>query len=89
MNTSNAASKKRYENDFKITGEFGTLSVRDATGAEMYRSHNFSKIELSDLIKKSGFQIVRFNKTIFTSYHGYKKLGMTIIARKIDKFFNL
>jgi cyclopropane fatty-acyl-phospholipid synthase-like methyltransferase len=82
--TLDMSCKKRYENDFKITGEYGTLSVRDVKRAEVFRSHNFFKIELLDLIKKNGFNIVHFDKTVFKSYHGHKKPGMTIIARKID-----
>lgn len=74
--------KERYENDFKITKEYGTLSVKDGV-VEVFRSHNFTKQEIFDLIKGSGFKIVKFKRAKFTSYHGDKKPGIMIIAQKI------
>ena len=74
--------KKRYDNDFKITKEYGTLSVKD-NGVEVFRSHNFTKTEIFDLIKNGGFKIVKFKRAEFTSYHKDKKPGMIIIAQKI------
>jgi len=74
--------KKRYENDFKITKEYGTLSVKD-NGVEVFRSHNFTKKEIFDLIKNSGFKIIKFKRAKFISYHKDKKTGIMIIAQKI------
>lgn len=74
--------KKRYENDFKITKEYGTLSVKDS-GVEVFRSHNFTKKEIFDLIKNSGFKIVKFKRAEFISYHKDKKPGIMIITQKI------
>jgi len=74
--------KERYENDFKITKEYGTLSVKD-NGKEIFRGHNFTKAEIFDLIKNSGFKAVKFKRAEFTSYHGRKRPGMMIIAQKI------
>ena len=74
--------EKRYEEDFKITGEYGTLSIKDKeTGQELCRGHNFYKEELTGLVKKAGFEIISFKRTFFTSYHGDKKPGMIIIAK--------
>lgn len=74
--------KERYDNDFKITKEYGTLSVKD-NGAEVFRSHNFTKEEIFDLIKSSGFKIVKSKRAEFISYHKDKKPGIMIIAQKI------
>lgn len=74
--------KKRYDNDFKITKEYGTLSVKD-NGVEIFRSHNFAKEEISDLIKNSGFKIIKFKRAEFISYHKDKKPGIMITAQKI------
>lgn len=74
--------KKRYENDFKITKEYGTLSVKD-NGVEIFRSHNFTKKEIFDLIKNSGFKIIKFKRAQFVSYHKDKKPGIMIIVQKI------
>ncbi|MCX6724463.1 MAG: methyltransferase domain-containing protein [Candidatus Staskawiczbacteria bacterium] len=72
----------RYKEDSKITGEYGTLSVKDKdTGKELCRSHNFYAQEIKDLIKQAGFKIISFKKTLFTSYHGDKKPGLMIIAQ--------
>lgn len=75
--------KERYENDFLLTKEYGTLSVRNCNGDEIYRSHNFSEKEIINLIKNSGFKIVSIKNSTFTSYHGNKKPGMMVIAKKI------
>lgn len=75
---------ERYEKDAELTGEYGTLSIKDKVAdKELARSHNFYKEELAGLIKKSGFEITSFKRTFFTSYHGEKKPGMLIIAQKI------
>ncbi len=74
--------KKRYDSDFKITKEYGTLSVKD-NGTEIFRSHNFTKKEIFDLIKNGEFKIIKFKRAKFTSYHGHKRPGMMIIAQKI------
>jgi ubiquinone/menaquinone biosynthesis C-methylase UbiE len=74
--------EERYKEDYKLTGEYGTLSIKDKdTGKELCRSHNFFKEEIIELIEKSGFKIISFKRTLFISYHGEKKLGMMIIAK--------
>jgi len=75
---------KRYKEDLRLTGEYGTLSIKDKdTGKELGKSHNFFKEEIIELVEKAGFKIVSFKRTFFTSYHGEKKPGMMIIAQKI------
>jgi len=74
--------EERYKKDYKLTGEYGTLSIKDKeSGKELCRSHNFFKEEMIELIENSGFEIVSFKKALFTSYHGEKKPGMMIIAK--------
>ena len=74
---------KRYKEDFKLTGEYGTLSIKNKdNGKELCRGHNFYKEEIIELIKKAGFEIISFKRTLFTSYHGDKKPGMMIIVQK-------
>ena len=74
---------ERYKEDFKLTREYGTLSIKDKdSGKELCRSHNFYKEEIIELIEKAGFKIISFKRTFFTSYHGEKKPGMMIIAQK-------
>jgi len=76
--------EKRYREDFKLTGEYGTLSIKDKdTGKELCRSHNFYKEEITELIEKAGLKIVNLKRTFFASYHGDKKPGIMIIAQKI------
>ncbi len=75
--------EKRYREDFKLTGEYGTLSIKNRdNGKELCRSHNFYKEEITELIKESGFKIISFERAFFISYHGEKKPGMMIIAQK-------
>lgn len=76
---------KRYKEDLKLTGEYGTLSIKDKeTGKEIGRGHNFYEEEIKELIKKSGFKIISFKRASFVSYHGDKKPGMMIIAQKYE-----
>lgn len=83
LNTKIPAYLERYEKDFKVTGEYGTLSIKDDEGQEMYRSHNFSVGEITDLITENGFMMDKLIKDTFTSYHGNRKPGLMLIARKI------
>ncbi len=82
LNTSDPVYRKRYEEDMLITGEFGTLSVKDDSGEELYRTHNFSVDEISKTIIESGLTLESVTKSTFISYHGNKKPGIMIIARK-------
>ncbi len=76
--------EKKYQENFKITGEYGTVVIRDKNnGKELCRTHNFYKKEIIELIEKAGFKIINFKRSVFISYHGGKKPGMMIIAKKI------
>jgi len=80
----NKRFKSRYDEDFKTTKEYGTLSVKE-NGKEIFRSHNFTKKEIFDLIKEGGFRVIKFKRDQFISLHGNKKPGMMIIAQKRGK----
>ncbi len=75
--------QKRYRKDKIITKEWGTLSIRNGYGQELYRTHNFEENELVELIKRNKFNIISLSKSTFLSYHGNKDPGILIIAQKI------
>jgi len=78
----NGDYRERYLEDEKITGEYGTLAIRDKeTNEVICHSHNFYEQELKELLEKTGFNIVSIKKTKFTSYHKEKKPGIMIIAK--------
>jgi SAM-dependent methyltransferase len=73
---------ERYKKDEEITGEWGTVVIRDSeSGKELCRAHNFLEEELKELLKD--FEILSIRKKPFISYHGNKKTGIMIIAKKI------
>jgi ubiquinone/menaquinone biosynthesis C-methylase UbiE len=78
----NEQASDRYQQDFKVTKEFGTLSIKDEHGRELYQTHNFNKEELSLLLKDAGFKLIKVSPRTFTSYHGKKKPGLLLIATK-------
>lgn len=80
--TDNKKATERYENDKLITKEFGTLSVHDQYGEELYRTHNFTEKELTKLLESNNFNIISITKKTFLSYHDNKKPGLLIIAQK-------
>ena len=83
LNSADPLFLERYENDQKITGEYGTLSVKDENGSELYQSHNFSVPEITALITESGLILETITKDTFISYHGNRKPGLMIIAKKV------
>jgi ubiquinone/menaquinone biosynthesis C-methylase UbiE len=79
----NPVYRKRYRDDVKITGESGTVTVRDETGKILHFGHHFTRQELYDLLED--FNIMSFEKDVFTSYyHRNWVKGYTILARKRD-----
>lgn len=83
LNSADPIFLERYKNDQKITGEYGTLSVKDENGSELYQSHNFSVPEITALITESGLTLETITKDTFISYHGNHKPGLMIIAKKV------
>jgi ubiquinone/menaquinone biosynthesis C-methylase UbiE len=77
----NPVYRKRYKEDLKVTGELGTVTVRDGTGRVLHFGHHFTRRELLSLLRS--FQIVSFEKDFFTSYyHGNWVRGNIILAQK-------
>jgi len=77
----NPVYRKRYKEDLKVTGELGTFSLRDDTGRVLHFAHHFTRRELLSLLRS--FQIVSFEKDVFTSYyHKNWVKGNIILAHK-------
>jgi len=77
----NPVYRKRYKEDTEVTGELGTITVRDDTGRILHFGHHFTRKELLSLL--GGFQIVSFEKDVFTSYyHRNWVKGNIILAQK-------
>jgi ubiquinone/menaquinone biosynthesis C-methylase UbiE len=77
----NPVYRKRYKEDFKVTGELGTITVKDDTGRVLHIGHHFTRRELLSLVR--GFHIVSFEKDVFTSYyHRNWVKGNIILAQK-------
>ncbi len=72
----------RYDLDEKITGEYGTLSIKDVSGQEIYRTHNFTEEELRMLIRSAKLKLISIKRKVFVSYHGRRKPGLVIVAQK-------
>jgi len=77
----NSVYARRYKNDLKVTGEMGTITVRDESGKILHFGHHFTRKELRGLLR--GFRMVSFEKGMFTSYyHKNWVKGYTILAQK-------
>lgn len=82
LNENDPKIVKRYKKDLKITGEYGTVSVTDKKGSELFRSHNFSKQELTKLVKGVNLEPVDTTKSMFPTYKNKLKPGIMLIAQK-------
>lgn len=77
----NPVYARRYKNDLKVTGEMGTITVRDEDGKILHFGHHFTRKELRDLLRR--FYMVSFEEGMFTSYyHKNWVKGYTILAQK-------
>jgi ubiquinone/menaquinone biosynthesis C-methylase UbiE len=77
----NPVYRKRYKEDMEVTRELGTITVRDDTGRILHFGHHFTRKELLSLL--GCFQIVSFEKDVFTSYyHRNWVKGNIILAQK-------
>jgi ubiquinone/menaquinone biosynthesis C-methylase UbiE len=77
----NPVYRKRYKEDTKVTGELGTITAKDDAGTILHFAHHFTRKEL--LVLLGGFQIVNFEKDVFTSYyHRNWVRGNIILAKK-------
>jgi ubiquinone/menaquinone biosynthesis C-methylase UbiE len=77
----NPVYSRRYKEDLKVTGELGTITVKDDTGKVLHLGHHFTRQELYQLFRD--FRIVEFEEDIFTSYYHKNWIkGYMILAQK-------
>jgi ubiquinone/menaquinone biosynthesis C-methylase UbiE len=77
----NPVYRKRYREDMKVTAELGTITLKDDSGRILHFAHHFTRRELLSLL--GDFQIVSFEKDVFTSYyHRNWVKGNVILAQK-------
>lgn len=77
----NPVYAKRYRDDAKVTGELGTVTVKDETGRVLHFGHHFTRKEILNLLKN--FYIIDFKEDTFTSYyHKNWVKGFIILAQK-------
>lgn len=82
LNENDPIISERYKKDLKITGEYGTVSVTDKKGNELFRSHNFSRQELTKLVKGVNLEPVDISKRMFPTFKNKLKPGIMLIAQK-------
>lgn len=71
-----------YTKDAKVTGEYGTVIVRNNDGSEKFRTHNFDKKELEALLIDAGFELENYEPSIFTTINGNLHPGHIFLLRK-------
>jgi ubiquinone/menaquinone biosynthesis C-methylase UbiE len=77
----NPVYAKRYRDDVKVTGELGSVTVKDETGKILHFGHHFTRKEILDLLKN--FHIIDFEEDTFTSYyHKNWAKGYIILAQR-------
>jgi ubiquinone/menaquinone biosynthesis C-methylase UbiE len=77
----NPVYAKRYRDDLRVTGEMGTVTVRDESGKILHFGHHFTRKELVGLLE--GFSIVSLEEDTFTSYYHRNWVnGYKILAQK-------
>ena len=77
----NPVCAKRYRDDFKVTGELGTVTVKDETGRILHFGHHFTRKEILNLLQR--FHVIDFEEGMFTSYsHKTWANGFNVLAQK-------
>jgi ubiquinone/menaquinone biosynthesis C-methylase UbiE len=77
----NPVYAKRYRDDLRVTGEMGTITVRDEAGRILHLGHHFTREELVGLLE--GFSIINLEEDTFTSYYHRNWVnGYKILAQK-------
>ena len=77
----NPVYAKRYRDDFRVTGELGTITVKDETGKILHFGHHFNRKEILSLLEN--FRVIDFGEDTFTSYyHKNWVKGYIILAQK-------
>ncbi len=75
-------SREEYIEQAIVTGEYGTRIVRNQDGLERFRTHNFAKDELEQLILERGLQILSYEEQDFISVNENKYPGHIFLCRK-------
>jgi len=75
-------NREEYIEHAKITEEYGTVVVKNSDGSERFRSHNFDKRELEDLIIEAKLQILHYENPDFITVSGSKHLGHIFLCQK-------
>jgi ubiquinone/menaquinone biosynthesis C-methylase UbiE len=77
----NPVYAKRYRDDLQVTGEMGTITVRDELGKILHFGHHFTRKELIGLLE--GFHRISLETDTFTSYYHRNWVnGYKILAQK-------
>jgi len=77
----NPVYAKRYRDDVKVTGELGTVTVKDETGRILHFGHHFARKEILSLLQN--FHVIDFEEDTFTSYyHKNWAKGFIILAQE-------
>lgn len=82
LNENDPKALERYKKDLKLTGEYGTVSVTNEKGIELFRSHNFSRQELIRLLKEANLFPVEITKSMFPTFKNKLKPGIMLIVQK-------
>ncbi len=72
----------RYMEHKKTTKEYGTVIVKNKDGTERFRTHNFSKKEMEDLIESHNSSILHYENPDFTTINGESHPGHIFIIQK-------
>jgi ubiquinone/menaquinone biosynthesis C-methylase UbiE len=77
----NPVYASRYKDDFEVTREKGTFTLKDEHDNVIHLAHHFSRKELLTLLKK--FRTLSFEEVMFTSYyHKNWVRGFIILLQK-------
>ncbi|MEK7498001.1 MAG: class I SAM-dependent methyltransferase [Patescibacteria group bacterium] len=82
LNQNDQNAIERYKSDFEVTGEYGTVSVLNGGGRELFRSHNFRREELIDLVESANLDVIDVQEKIFPTFKLKEKPGIILTAQK-------
>ncbi|HLA23250.1 MAG TPA: methyltransferase domain-containing protein [Candidatus Nanoarchaeia archaeon] len=77
-------NKEEYFEHAKITGEYGTVIVKNQDDSEKFRTHNFAKEELESLITEVKLQILHYENPDFITISKNQHPGHIFICQKSD-----
>lgn len=75
-------NKEEYLEHAKATGEYGTVIVKNPDGSERFRTHNFAREELEQLITQAKLQVLYDESLDFTTVSGSKHPGHIFLCQK-------